>query len=154
MATWVSNGGEWHPAKERIALKNKSNTAIKYKGETIKPGDEFIYEDADREALKQLNQQDLTHLGHNFMDDNEFLEFVHQSRFKGDVDAYLKYIRYDPEKAKKEFEEKAKKVKSHEIPKRVQAINDLAGGRDFTGNRGNDVVGGFGEERLNPAHKG
>ena len=149
MATYVSKGGEWHPAKERVALKNKSDKVIKYDGKEIQPGEDFIYEGPDREALNELHKQNVEFFGHNFRDDNEFLEFLHRSRFKGDMDAYLKYIRYNEEEEEKKFQEKASKVRSHEIPKRVKAINELAGGRDTAGNQ--SYVGGFGEQQLTPA---
>ena len=79
MPSWISNGGKWVPAKEKIALTNLSDKAIKYKGKDIEPGEPFIYEGADREALAELHRIGEEHLGHSFKDDNEFLEFLHNS---------------------------------------------------------------------------
>jgi hypothetical protein len=152
MATWVSKRGKLFPARERIALENKSDKAIKYNGEIIEPGMQFMYDGPDRQALKELSESGEDHLGQDFIDSNEFLQMVHESRFKGDVDAYLKSVRYDFDKDEEDFEKRAVEVSSHEIPKKVNEINIMGGGRDMSqGSQGtNDVIGGFGDFRERP----
>jgi len=54
MPTWVSKRGKWLPAKEKIGLVNKSEKVITYNGVEIQPGDPFVYDGPDREALKSL----------------------------------------------------------------------------------------------------
>ena len=64
------------------------------------------------------------------------------------MDAYLKSIRYDVQKEEEDFKTKAENVKSHEISKRVSEIKVMGGGKDLSGNKENDVIGGFGDEKL------
>ena len=42
-----------------------------------------------------------------------------------------------------DFSKKAEEVTKHELPKRVKALDTLAGGRDTSGS-GNDMKGDFG----------
>ena len=84
MPSWVSNGGEWTPAHEKVALKNVTQHKFKYNGKFIMPNEPFIYDGPDREALITLKKEGVNKLGHNFRDDNEFLDFIHNSRFKGE----------------------------------------------------------------------
>lgn len=150
MPTFISKGGKWVPSKETVGLVNKSNKIIKYNGQDIKPGEPFVYKGADREALKMLHQQGVESLGSDFKNDPEFRQAVRNQGFEN-IEEYLKHIGYDAEAEEKRFAQVSEEVKSHDIPKKVKEIKTLAGGRDFTGNKNNDVMGGFGEERIRPA---
>ena len=170
MPSWVTDErGLWHPAKERVALKNLSGKTIIQKKkdregkeytEEIKPGDDYIYEGPDRaslfdwweqngkpndETMKKLDGN--VTLGEDFRNNNEFLESYAKARqafgFQN-VDEYLKYLGYDTEKVKKDFEKKASVVTKHELPRRVQEIKKLGGGDDRA--TGTHVrYGGFGD---------
>ena len=145
--TFISNKGKWVPAKEEIGLVNKSDKVIEYNGEKIQPGQPFIYKGADREALKVLHNAKVEYLGTDFRQDPEFLQAVRNQGFNT-VDDFLKNMGYDEEADTKKFEERAAVVKAHDIPKKVNEINVLGGGRDMSGNKDNDAVGGFGDEKL------
>lgn len=143
MPSYTSHEGKWYPAKERIALKNKSDKPFEYKGQTINPGDDFIYEGGDREALKELALAGEEYFGRNFKNDPDFLQAVRNMNFKN-VDEYLENIGYDQEAVDKQFEETAEVVNRHELPKQVEAINVMGGGKDFSGS-GKDMKGGWKE---------
>lgn len=150
MPNFISDNGKWYPAKEKVGLENKSDASFEYDGKTIEPGEPFVYEGPDREALKELELQGLEFLGKDFRNDPEFLQGIRNMGFQ-DVEDYLSVVGYNEDKAKKDFKEKASKVKSHEIKERVQAIKVLAGGQ--APNKEEAVVGGFGAEKLTPASK-
>lgn len=148
MPTYHSNRGIWNPAKERVALKNHSDQTIKnpstdekYKDEEVKPGEDFIYSGPDRAALFELWKEKIDHFGTDFRSDPEFLQAVRNMGYST-YKKYLKDIGYDEKKVEQQFEETAEKVNMHELPKRVKAINILAGGMDTAGG-GNDVRGDF-----------
>lgn len=147
MSSYVSHKGKWYPKKEKVSMVNKSGKVCKYKGEDIQPGDPFIYEGADREALKELAAAGEEHFGRDFRTEPEFLQAVRNQGFEN-VDQYLKHIGYDEEADDKRFEELAEVVGKHELPKRVAEINTMGGGRDRTGNSENDTIGGMGDQRL------
>ena len=146
MATFTSNKGVWSPAKEQVGLINKSDKIIEYDGKKIQPGQPFVYNGPDREALKMLNLEGVATLGTDFRHDPEFRQAVRNQGFE-DVEDYLKHIGYDEEADAKKYKEHTAHVKAHEIPKRVAQINTMGGGKDFSGNKDNDVVGGFGDEK-------
>lgn len=169
MSTWITDeNGKWHPAKERVALKNLSGKTIKIKRiiggkdveEEIRPGDDYIYEGPDRAALfdwweqngkpsaeqmKKLEGQ--VTLGEDFRQNTEFLEAYAKARnafgFK-DVAEYLTYLGYDFDKVKSDFEKKASVVNRHDLPKKINEIKKLGGGGDSVDGRLNKF-GGFGE---------
>ena len=151
MPRFISKDGVWHPEKEKIALKNISDETIvnpstegKNVGEEVAPGDDFIYEGPDRAALFELFKAKVETLGQDFHHDMDLIQRVRNLGFK-DVKSYAKLVGYDKEKVEEEFEKKASIVNKHELPKRVKAIDSLAGGRDTSGG-GQDRVGGFGEQ--------
>ena len=146
MPSFVSNKGLWSPAKEEIGLINKSEKVIDYDGKKIQPGQPFIYNGPDREALKMLEDSGAATLGTDFRHDPEFRQAVRNQGFEN-IDAYLKHIDYDEAVDEKKFKEKTATVKAHEIPARVAKINVMGGGKDFSGDKANDVVGGFGSEK-------
>jgi hypothetical protein len=140
--------GVWHPAKERVALKNYSDKTIKnpstdekYKDEEVKPGEDFIYSGPDRAALYELWKDKVETLGTDFRKDPEFLQAVRNMGYST-YTKYLKDIGYDEKAANEQFEKEAEIVNMHELPKRVKAIDMLAGGKDTAGG-GNDVFGAF-----------
>lgn len=145
MPSFISNRGKWYPAKERVALKNKSDVVIEYKGQEIQPGEDFIYEGPDRPALQEIHNagEGSEHLGRDFKHDPDFLKAVRDMSYQS-VEEYLEAIGYDEEKAEKEFEEKAVKVSAHEIPNKVKMIKTMGGGKDFAGGT-NTKYGEFGD---------
>jgi len=143
MGNWASHKGKWHPKKERIALKNISDKPFEYKGETINPGDDFIYEGPDRQALKELASAGEEFFGQDFRESSEFQDFIN-SKYKGNTELYLKRIGYKEEEDDEKFEKIIAKVNKHELPKQVEAIKVMGGGKDTAGG-GLDKPGGFGD---------
>lgn len=151
MPTFVSKDGVFHPAKERVALRNNSNETIKnpsaeyskYCGEEVKPGEQYIYEGPDRAALFELYLQKQETMGFPFWDDPELVSRVRQLGYK-DVKQYAKAMGWNKEKVEEEFVKKASVVTKHELPEKVKAIERLGGGMDTSG-QGKNRYGGFGE---------
>ncbi len=146
---YVSKGGKWYPAKEKVALKNYSDKTIKnpstdekYKDEEIKPGEDYIYSGADRAALYELWQSKVETFGQDFRNNPEFLQAVRNMGYSN-YKKYLKDIGFDEKKLEEDFAKKAEEVNTHELPKRIKALDNLAGGRDFSG-AGQDMKGAFG----------
>ncbi len=150
MSSFVSVKGKWYPAKEKIALTNLSEASIKYDGKTIKPGEPFIYDGPDREAIKALHEAGQDHLGEDFRRDPDFIQMTRTRNFNS-VEEYLEWLGYDEKKHDEECKKKMHSVKAHEIPKRVKEIKAMGGGKDHSGNRDNDVIGGFGEQKQRSA---
>lgn len=161
MSSWVTGpDGKWHPAKERVALKNLSGKVVTVKQkdkngkefiQEVQPGEDYIYEGPDRAALFELYLIDktgnTTTIGENFRSNIEFMESYAKYRNMfgfTSVEEFLKYLGWDEEKAKEEFERKAAVIKKHDLPRRVDIINKLGGGKD-TANSGLDKMGGFGD---------
>lgn len=146
MPSFISRGGKWFPAKERVALKNFSDNVIKnpstdekLKNEEIKPGEDYIYAGPDRAALFELWKDKVEFLGTDFRQDPEFLQAVRNMGYTS-YKTYLKDIGFDEKKMEEDFAKKAEEVNKHELPKRVAAIERLAGGRDTSGG-GQDMKG-------------
>ena len=146
--SYISNKGKWFPQKEKVALKNYSEKIIdnpstdeKLKGDKIEPGEDFIYSGPDRAALFELWQAKVEHFGEDFRTNPEFLQAVRNMGYTS-YKKYLKDIGFDEKKIDEEFNEKAEKITKHELPKRVEALNTLAGGRDTSGG-GQDMKGDF-----------
>lgn len=146
MPSFVSFRGKLYPAKEMISLTNKSNKAIEYNGKLIQPGQPFIYEGPDREAVKELMLAGQEFLGQDFKNDPDFLQAVRNRGFNT-VDEYLKHIGYDEAKDEKEFKAKASVINMHELPRRHAEIIALGGGKDTSGGK-QDTIGGFGDQKL------
>ena len=156
MPEFVSNSGEWTPKKERIALKNKSDEVIvnphANDGKPVEPGQEFIYEGPDREAVKMIEETEgkgAKKIGRKFTRDAEFIKAVKTMGFNT-VPEYLKFIDYDEAVAEAKFKE-VKDAKSHEPEVKKEEPLITGAGIDQTGNESADVIGGFGDERLRPA---
>lgn len=166
MASYVTDEkGKWHPAKERVALKNYGPTfKDKRTGEVIETGMDYIYEGPCRAALFELweangkpteeqmkENKELMTLGEGYRQNKEFLDSYSTARQAfgfNSVDEYLKYLGYDEVKIKADFEKKAAVVTKHDLPKRVAEIKKLGGG-DNKANPGRDLrYGGFGEPQL------
>ena len=147
MPNFVSNRGKWSPAKEEIGLTNLSVNIIEYEGRKINPGQPFIYKGPCREALKMLHESGEEFLGTDFMHDPEFRQAVRNQGFEN-IEEYLKHIGYDEKKDEEKFKERTATVKAHEIPKKVKEILVMGGGKDFSGEKANDVVGGFGDQKV------
>ena len=131
MPNWISNGGTWHPAKEHVVLPHLAGT----KNE--------IYDGPDRAALLELFRAKVETFGQDFRTNPDFLQGIRAQGYDN-VDKYLESIGYDEAKEAANFKKKAEKVTTHEIKKRVKAINTMGGGRDFSGG-GQDKRGGFGQ---------
>lgn len=170
MSSWVTDEkGVWHPAKERVALRNLSGKTIeieqtssdgkKFK-QSVPPGADYIYEGPDRAALfdwweqngkpneakmKELNGN--VTLGTDFRQNEEFLQFYAKMKNVfgfNTIGEFLTYLGYDEKKVKEEFNAKAQVVKLHELPSRVPEIKRAGGGKNEA-NPVEVVYGGFGE---------
>lgn len=148
MPNYVSKGGKWYPAKEKVALKNYSEKVIKnpssdekLKEEKVKPGEDYIYSGPDRAALFELWKQKVEYLGEDFRINPEFLQAVRNMGYTS-YKKYLKDIGWSEEQMEERFKETAEEVVKHELPKKVEAIDQLAGGKDTSGS-GLDMKGGF-----------
>lgn len=148
MPRYVSKAGVWHPAKEKVALKNYSDESIKnpssdekFKDEEIKPGEDYIYSGADRAALYELWKAKVENFGEDFRTNPDFLQAVRNMGYSS-YKKYLKDIGFDEKKMEETFQKSAEEVTKHDLPKRVRAIDTLAGGRDFSGS-GQDIKGAF-----------
>ena len=148
MPTYISKGGKWYPAKEKVGLKNYSDKTIKnpstdekLKDEEIKPGEDYIYSGPDRAALYELWQAKVENFGEDFRTNPEFLQAVRNMGYTS-YKKYLKDIGFDERRMEEDFVKKAEEISSHELPKKVKALNTLAGGRDFSGG-GQDIRGDF-----------
>jgi len=140
--TWISKDGEWSPAKEKVALVNRSDKSRTINGKRVQPGDPYIYEGPDRAALYELFKTKQEKLGLNFKTDPEFINRVRQLGFT--MDDYLKFVGYNPEEVEENFKKHAATVNKHEIKEKVKAIDVLGGGIDTSGMNPNRY-GGFGE---------
>jgi len=149
MPNFISNKGEWYPAKQKVGLVNNTGKAFKYRNKTIQPGEPFIYEGADMGALKMLHEAGQQTLGQDFRHDPEFMQAVRNQGFNS-VDEYLKHIDYDEQADEDKFKEQAEVVLKGEMPERVKEVITIGGGKDFSGNKDNDLIGGFGDEKLRP----
>lgn len=132
MPKYISNEGEWHAQKERVALKNLSNKVKVIKGEEIQPGQDYIYEGPDRAALFELYKEKVETFGENFRSNPEFLQAIRNQGFNT-VEDYLKAIRYDKDKSDKDFKERAAIVSKGQMKDKVAAVNTLGGGMDTAG---------------------
>ena len=149
MSRWISKDGIWFPAKEKVALKNITDKVKVIGGQTVQPGDPYIYEGPDRAALYELFEQKVETLGQDFRYDIELINRVKQLGYNS-VDDYAKAMGYDKNKVEEIFNKNASVVTQHELPARVKAIDELGGGTDLSGS-GKDIVGGFGDAEVKPA---
>lgn len=152
MPRWITDErGLWHPAKEKVALKNNSTKEIinpsatwsNHYGEKIAPGDPYIYEGPDRAAMFELFDQKVELLGHDFFTDVDLITRVRQMGYK-DVGEYARVMGYDEKKAKDMFKKEGSQITKHELPEKVEAIKTLGGGTDTSGG-GQDRFGSFGD---------
>jgi hypothetical protein len=149
MSRWISKDGIWHPAKEKVALKNITDKVKVIGGQTVQPGEPYIYEGPDRAALFELFEQKVETLGQDFRQDIELINRVKQLGYNS-VDDYAKVMGYDKDKVEELFNKHASVVTQHELPDKVKALNELGGGTDMSG-QGKSIVGGFGEPEVKPA---
>jgi hypothetical protein len=151
MASFVSNKGKWYPQKERVGLKNKSDKALPYEGESIPPNGDFVYKGPDRGALQMLHEEGTEHLGRDFRTDPEFIRAYRSMGFTSEKE-YLKFVGYDEKADDEHFNERAQKVTLHELPQRVREIRVMGGAQDPEGGA-QSHIGGFGDQRLRPANE-
>ena len=152
MPRWTTDSrGVWHPAKEKVALRNNKKEQIinpsatwsNYFGQKVLPGEVYIYEGPDRAAMFELFEQKVESLGVDFHTDPDLISRVRQMGYK-DVNEYARVMGFDEKKAQERFEKESAKVTGHELPQKVEALQMLGGGKDLTG-QGQDIYGGFGE---------
>ena len=154
MAKWTSIAGEWYPRTESVPMKNtfgkeiESEFVISENGEhKVAEGENFIYKGPDREATKMLREIDEDHLGQDFMNHPEFLQSVRNMGYNNPKE-YLKIIGYDKKTEDEKQKALASIINKHELPAKSKEIIELAGGKDFSGNKENNVIGGFGDQKL------
>lgn len=172
MGSWISDEkGLWHPAKERVGLKNRSGKPIKVEQTsddgkkfvmTIQPGGDYVYEGPDRSAMYQwweengkptyeqimaMPQGTIT-MGSDFRQNDEFLKqfrIAREAHGYQSVKEYLKDIGFDEAKTHENFLKKASVVQLHDLAERVPEIKKVGGGSD-TANPGKNIrLGGWGE---------
>lgn len=150
MPSYISHEGVMYPAKERVGLTNHSDKAIKHPttNEMIEPGDPYIYEGPDRAAMYELYLSDksgkTTTFGQHFSQNTDFLQMVRNLGFSN-KEEYLKFIGYDVEENKKNFDKRAAIINKHELGKRVEAVRMLGGGKDYGAGGKNNRYGGMGD---------
>ena len=152
MPKYNSREGKWYPAKERVALKNIKDEKIvnpsekgsRFEGEEVEPGADYIYEGVDRAAAFELFQQGVETLGQDFRSSTEFLQSIRNMGFN-DIDSYLKFIGYDPDKSIEQYKEKSKVVNKNLNPPKVDGKQFTGGGIDTTGSS-KPRHGGFGPQ--------
>jgi hypothetical protein len=128
MPSFISKGGVWEPAQERVVDPNA-------------PKGKEVYEGLDRAALDMLKNENVEHLGQDFRMDPELQTRARQMGFKS-VDEYLKVNGYDKEKAEADYQAKKAVVNDHKDPKRKQAAIFPSGGDDES-RSGKGRKGGF-----------
>ena len=172
MPSWISDEkGLWHPAKERVGLKNLSGKEIiieqtdmdgkKFKMR-VPAGGDYTYEGPDRAAMKQWWDENgqptyeqimsmpsgTITMGNNFRDNDEFLKqfrLAREAHGYQNMDEYLKDIGYDEKKVHEKFLKKATVVQLHDLPNRVPEIKKVGGGDDRANPGKNVRLGGWGE---------
>lgn len=173
MSSWISDEkGLWHPAKERVGLKNLSGKDIvieqtdmdgkKFKIKVPPMGD-YTYEGPDRAAMYQwweengkptyeqimeMPQGTIT-MGSEFKQNDEFLKqfrLAREAHGYQNMDEYLKDIGYDEKKSHEKFVKKASVVQLHSLPDRVPEIKKVGGGDDRANPGKNQRLGGWGEQ--------
>lgn len=150
---FVSVMGKWFPRKESAMMTNTFGKVLesdfitaKDGSHRVEPGENFLYNGPNREAVKMLKADGVDFLGRDFKTDPEFLQAVRTMGFNN----YKEYLEHFGFNEKEEIKKQMELV--HELadktPKLKDEIVELAGGRDFTGNKANNFIGGFGPERL------
>lgn len=154
MGEFVSVLGKWSPKRESAMMKNTFGKTIESQfitandgSHVAKEGENFLYNGPDREAVKMLREQGVEYFGKDFRNDTEFIQATRNLGFNS-VDDYLKHIGFNEKEYIEKQEKLAGSVVSHETPEQIDEVLELAGGRDFTGNKANNAIGGFGTERL------
>ena len=146
MPSWISRDGEWFPRNEHAVLPHLAGTK------------DEVYDGPDRAAMEELAKiygvdeegfPKEVKIGVHFKDDPMMQDLARQLGYK-DVYELAKARGYDPQKAKKEYEEKASAIIRHQDPERKKERGLIGGGMDTSG-KGADLVGGFGAERERPA---
>lgn len=160
MATFVSNAGVWRAGKEKVGgLVYKGDKIIKKEdlpkgviilGDTLKPGDPFMYEGPDRSALSKLHSDGVESngeviLGGDFRNDPDFLQALRNRQFNS-VSQFLRAIGFDEKEEEKKYKEKFEKTMAHSIPEQVESLKIVGGGKSFVNST--NYIGGFGKEEL------
>lgn len=153
MPKFVSVMGKHYPAKEQVSMKNTFGKTIESDlvvgpdgSHTVKEGETFIYTGPNREAVKILKEMGEDTMGRDFRNDPEFLQSIRNMQYK-DTKDYLKAIGFS-EKETYDKQMSLIDIISTGDKQKQKEIVELAGGKDFSGNKANDTIGGFGTERL------
>jgi hypothetical protein len=172
MGSWISDEkGLWHPAKERVGLKNLSGKEIiveqtdmdgkKFKMR-VPAGADYTYEGPDRSAMyswweengrptyEQIMAmpQGTVTMGSDFKTNDEFMKqfrIAREAHGYQNMDEYLKDLGFDQKKAHETFLKKASVVQLHDLPDRVPEIKKVGGGDDRANSGKNIRYGGWGE---------
>ena len=154
MSKFVSVLGKWIPAIEEAHMENTFGKEITSEfitaadgSHTVKEGEKFIYRGPNREAVKVLKEMGEDSLGRDFRTDPEFLQAVRNLGYNN-PEEYLKSIGFEESSEKQKQEDLALILDAVKDKKKTREILEIAGGRDFTGNRENTAIGGFGPERV------
>lgn len=156
MAKFVSVLGKFIPAKESCSMVNTFGKTITSEfivgpdgSNTVKPGENFLYNGPNREAVRKLKEQGSEYLGRDFRHHPEFLQAVRNMGFNN-PEEYLKMIGFDEKAEYNKQMEKVVELTSEKNPNRKEEAYMLAGGQDRSGEAANNYIGGFGAERLRP----
>ena len=142
MPQYISKLGKWEPAKERVVMAHM-------------PKGKEIYEGPDRAALWEMQKAGLINdkgekvgdMGTYYKTDPELIIRAKNAGFPN-VEEYLAIFGFEEKKYMEEFNKKHdKNIINHDAKQVREAIKDLGGGKDTTGNTANDYPGGFGEPK-------
>lgn len=118
MPSWISKGGIWSPAKERVYDEKKDE----------------IYEGPDRAASEILTDENVEHLGIKSSDDPQIIEIA--QRMGLSVEEYQK--RFAPSQKQMDDQKKNQEnVIDHKAPAKKKGVKPRGGGVT--------ISGGFGE---------
>lgn len=129
MPSFVSKGGVWEPALERVVDPN------------AEPGKE-VYEGPDRTAQQMLDANGGS-MGVRFDLDPQIVIISRQLGFKS-VKEYLEAFGYDQKKADAAYDKAKKVVNTHKDAPRKPSARIAGGGQDTSG-QGKHREGGYGE---------
>ena len=129
MPKYVSDEGNWKPAKERVAPKDKD-------------GVDFIYEGDDRAALEEMKLGNVT--SRKFYEDPEMIARVRQIH-NCSMAEYMTMMGYDEKVSKETFEKNIAEVNTYQPPKRKPQQRQRSGGQNTAGESGH-YEGGLGDK--------
>lgn len=138
MPRYNSRLGIWNPAKERVVMPHA-------------PKGKEIYEGPDRAALWEMQKAGLINekgekigdMGMYCKTDPDLIIKAKNAGFPN-VDEYLSIFGYDEKKAVEQFDKVHGLTIEHNAKQVKEALREMGGGSDTTGNKENDYPGDFG----------